>query len=126
MAMATQSPPTTTKRKSRTTSVGRGGAGLASLAALLMAGLTLGCGDRSPPAVWPQPEPPSLARPLAGPSEGSQDEASEIREVPVAEDPEADAPVAEAPEAEAPEAEAPVAKAPAGGVPVAEAPREPQ
>jgi len=27
------------------------------------AGLT-GCGDRSPPAVWPRPEPPSLARPL--------------------------------------------------------------
>ena len=30
----------------------------------LATAMTLGCGDRAPPAVFPRPEPPSLAEPL--------------------------------------------------------------
>lgn len=32
--------------------------------------LALGCGDRSPPAMWPEPPPPTLAEPIGvgGPS----------------------------------------------------------
>jgi hypothetical protein len=38
-------------------------------AAVLVAGVLLGCGDRAPPAVWPEPQPPSLARPLPPPAD---------------------------------------------------------
>lgn len=37
----------------------------------ILATAMLGCADRAPPAAWPQPEPPSLARPL--PPEGNED-----------------------------------------------------
>jgi len=30
-------------------------------------GFVLGCGDRAPAAMWPRPEPPSLAHPLEPP-----------------------------------------------------------
>ncbi len=32
-----------------------------------MCSSSIACGDRAPPAVWPQPQPPSVARPLEEP-----------------------------------------------------------
>jgi hypothetical protein len=29
-----------------------------------------GCGDRTPPPLWPEPPPPTLARPIGGPAGG--------------------------------------------------------
>lgn len=37
---------------------------LARTFVLLTLGCAAGCGDRAPPALWPEPPPPTLAKPL--------------------------------------------------------------
>ncbi len=55
--------------------LGRGHCRLGAVAVLTST--LAGCGDRSPPAKWPEPPPPTFARPIGGSSSGEVPPAAE-------------------------------------------------
>ncbi|HWB80629.1 MAG TPA: hypothetical protein VG755_36955 [Nannocystaceae bacterium] len=42
--------------------------------------MILGCGDRSPPALWPEPPPPTLARPIGVDLDAKKESAPDLAE----------------------------------------------
>jgi hypothetical protein len=49
----------------------------------IASGVVVGCGDRSPPALWPDPPPPTLAAPI-GVDDDPSDDALELPRSPAA------------------------------------------
>ncbi len=94
------------------------------MAALVALGwAVLGCGDRSPPAMWPEAPPPTLAVPI-GVADPSAPEGGDPAAKPEAAKPEAAKPEAAKPEAAKPAAAKPAAAKPGPRAATAE-PRPP-